>query len=130
MWIHWFVLKVVDKLKRNKQIGDVCSVCSHFLLHQRKQSSRPENKLNIVLKNINWWKTSERWIHVQAVISILMSFLITVDWPGEGSSALRGFTKDAFSLTVTTRSERMALHKLFRVSECMRVCACVWYLHF
>ena len=44
-----------------------------------------------------------RKITVQAVISILMSFLITVDWPGEGSSALCGFTKDAFSLTVTTR---------------------------
>lgn len=60
-------------------------------------------------------------MHVQAVTSVLMSFLITVDWPGEGSSALCGFTKDAFSLTVTTRSERMALHKLFCVSECMRV---------
>lgn len=60
-------------------------------------------------------------MHVQAVTSVLMSFLITVDWPGEGSPALCGFTKDAFSLT--TRSERMALHKLFCVSECMRVCA-------
>lgn len=67
-------------------------------------------------------------MHVQAVTSVLMSFLITVDWPGEGALCtvcfylFIYFTKDAFSLTVTTCSERMALQRLFCVSECMRVC--------
>lgn len=40
------------------------------------------------------WKHQKRWL--RAVTFVLMSFLIPVDWTGEGFSALCAFTKDAF----------------------------------
>ena len=60
-----------------------------------------------------------------------MSFLITVDWPGEGSSApCVFFTKDAFSLTLTTDGclNEWPYSNWFvclSACECVRVC-----LHF
>lgn len=53
-----------------------------------------------------------------------MSFLIPVDWPGEGSSALCGFTKDAYSLTVTTGPEEWP-YTVLCVWVHASVCVCV-----
>lgn len=102
-----------------------CLFCLHYMFNFSEEYAKKAADLcNRLVKKTKWcsglkmikcFKTWERWMHIQAVTSVLVSFLITVDWPGEGSSALFDFTKDAFSLTVTTWSKNMALHKLFCV---------------